>query len=149
MTSLAVLGIEDRPEGDQNTVYGELREQLLQRGDGKYETSLPWKAEHPTLPTDYNLMQGRFHSLLRKIEQTPAMLAEYHSIIKGQLDERIMEKATEKAVGKEHCVLREAAETTKLRIVYDASTKENSTSPSLNECLDIGPTLQRKSLMFF
>ena len=41
-------------------------------------------------------------------------------------------------------VVREAAESTKLRNVYDASARESEKSPSLNECLDAGPPLQNK-----
>lgn len=40
--------------------------------------------------------------------------------------------------------MREAAESTKLRIVYDASARESEKSPSLNECLEAGPPLQNK-----
>ena len=39
-------------------------------------------------------------------------------------------------------VIRENAESTKLRIVYDASARENSRSFSLNDCLETGPALQ-------
>ena len=38
-------------------------------------------------------------------------------------------------------VVREAAETTKVRIVYDASAKSSSKNVSLNECLETGPPL--------
>ena len=41
-------------------------------------------------------------------------------------------------------VIRENAETTKMRIVYDASARANDTAPSLNECLDTGPPLQNQ-----
>ena len=41
---------------------------------------------------------------------------------------------------------REQAESTNVRIVYDASAKANKDSPLLNECLEIGPPLQRKLL---
>ena len=41
-------------------------------------------------------------------------------------------------------VVREAAKSTKLRIVYDASARETEKSPSLNECLEAGPPLQNK-----
>ena len=41
-------------------------------------------------------------------------------------------------------VVREAAESTKLRIVYDASARETEKSPFLNECLEAGPPLQNK-----
>ena len=36
----------------------------------------------------------------------------------------------------------ESAETTKIRIIYDASAKPNKDSVSLNECLETGPPLQ-------
>ena len=39
-------------------------------------------------------------------------------------------------------VFREGAETTKLRVVYDMSAKPSRESPSLNKCLEKGPSLQ-------
>ena len=39
-------------------------------------------------------------------------------------------------------VIRENAESTKLRIVYGASARENSRSFSLNDCLETGAALQ-------
>ena len=39
-------------------------------------------------------------------------------------------------------VIRDSAESTKLRIVFDASAKANEKSPSLNDCLETGPALQ-------
>ena len=43
-------------------------------------------------------------------------------------------------------VVRAQAESTKVRIVYDASAKADKKSPSLNDCLIIGPPLQRRIL---
>ena len=40
--------------------------------------------------------------------------------------------------------MRENAETTKLRVVYDASARAHGGAPSLNECLHAGPPLQNK-----
>ena len=47
-------------------------------------------------------------------------------------------------------VVRENAETTKMRIVYDASARANSSAAPLNECLEVGPPLQNQllSVMF-
>ena len=39
-------------------------------------------------------------------------------------------------------VIREQAETTKMRIVYDCSSRTDTQTPSLNDCLETGPPLQ-------
>ena len=77
------------------------------------------------------------------------MLSECDAVIIEQLEQEVVEKAPEKAEGKEfylphHAVVREEAETTKLRIVYDASARAHSNAPSLNECLHDGPPPQNK-----
>ena len=41
-------------------------------------------------------------------------------------------------------MVRETAESTKIRIVYDASTRGNVETPSLNDCLETGPPLPNK-----
>ena len=41
-----------------------------------------------------------------------------------------------------HSIIREDAESTKLRIVYDCSAKESPDKPPLNDCLETGPSLQ-------
>ena len=152
LCSLDVLGLEDRPEGDQTTVLEEFKEQLTRREDGKYETALPWKASHPKLPTNLSVARPRFQSLLKRLEKQPALLETYHQIIEDQVEQAIVEIAPTKPEGKhEHYiphkpVVREQAESTKVRIVYDASAKVNEDSPSLNDCLEIGPPLQRKLL---
>ena len=61
----------------------------------------------------------------------------------------IVEKAPDTPINKEFYiphkyVVTEKAETTKLRIVYDASARATTNSPSLNECLNSGPSLQNK-----
>ena len=41
-------------------------------------------------------------------------------------------------------VIRENAETTKMRIVYVTFSRVNDTAPSLNDCLDVGHPLQNQ-----
>ena len=77
------------------------------------------------------------------------MLSEYDAVISEQLEQGVVEKAPEKVEGREFCLphralAREEAEMTKLRIVYDASSRAHSNAPSLNECLHAGPPLQNK-----
>lgn len=86
---------------------------------------------------------GRLTDLVQRLRIEPDVLSEYDAIIRYQLEQGILE-VTEPSVGKEFYlryrpVIRKTAESTKMRIVYDASSKENESSPSLNECLESGP----------
>ena len=47
-----MLGIEDRNDGDPESVYDDFKEQLIRRDDGTYETGLIWKVGHPSLPNN-------------------------------------------------------------------------------------------------
>ena len=81
--------------------------------------------------------------------QRSNLTVEYDGIIREQLQNNVVEIAPVEVVGKEFyiphkAVIRETAETTKMRIVYDASARATPESPSLNECLYPGPPLQNK-----
>ena len=136
---LDVLGLEDTPEHDQRTVYAEFREQLVRHPEGWYETSLPWKGNHPPLPNNKGVSLQRL--------QRMGVTGSYAQIIENQKSEGIVEVASDPPQGKEYYiphkpVIRMGAETTKLRIVYDASSRQNPQVPSLNNCLYAGPPLQ-------
>ena len=145
---LDVLGLEDSPTGDQGEVYKEFQEQLRRSPDGWYETTLPWKGNHPPLPNNKSGSLRRLDSLARKLEKS-GYLERYNEVIKDQLEKGIVERAEEIPKGREFYiphkpVVRESAESTKLRIVYDASARASENSPSLNECLNPGPPLQNQ-----
>ncbi|XP_068726452.1 uncharacterized protein [Montipora capricornis] len=72
---------------------------------------------------------------------------EYGQIIEQQKSEGIVEEANKSPQEKEFYiphkpVVRIGAESTKLRVVYDASARFNPQAPSLNDCLYAGPPLQ-------
>jgi len=48
---LDVLGLVNTPQPDQGEVYKESPEQLLHSDEGWYEAALPWKDNHPPLPS--------------------------------------------------------------------------------------------------
>ena len=87
---------------------------------------------------------------LSKKLQREGLTAQYDAIIQEQLTEGVIEKAPpvsqpEKEFYIPHkSVICESAETTKLRIVYDASARATPDAPSLNDCLYPGPALQNK-----
>lgn len=69
------------------------------------------------------------------------MLEQYHAVIQDQLASGVVELAESDVNGREFyiphkAVVREAAESTKLRIIYDASAKAHDKAPSLTDCLN-------------
>ena len=98
------------------------------------------------MPTNKSGSLKRLQQLLKKLERTNTY-DQYDAIIKEQREEGVVELAPAEPKGTEfyiphRAVIRENAETTKLRIVYDASARENPSQPSLNDCLHPGPPLQ-------
>ena len=100
------------------------------------------------LPMNERGSRPCLESLVTKLERE-SLTSEYEAIIQDQKRSGIVEPAERPAQGIEFYlphkpVVRETEETTKVRIVYDASAKETCDSPSLNDCLYPGPPLQNK-----
>jgi len=115
----------------------------------RYTVGLPWKVGHEDLPSNYSVCHQRLQGLLKKLKREPEVLAKYDEIIREQEQAGIVEKVADlesETPGKVHylahrAVVREHAETTKVRIVFDASCKEAKTGVSLNDCLHVGHSL--------
>ena len=113
----------------------------------RYSVGLPWKSGHKPLASNYNVSLHRLKGLVRKLEQNPKIYEQYNDIISQQAAEGVIEKVTDhEPVGKVHylphrAVVRENVETTKVRVVYDASSKDRKSGVSLNDCLHKGPSL--------
>ena len=145
--NLESLGIKSVEE----TVLDEFS-QTIRFKDGRYQVALPWKDPHPPLPDNYELSCKRLTGLLRRLKQHQEVLCEYDAIIRNQLQQGIVEEVNEPdnpVSGTihylpHHAVVRTDKETTKVRIVYDASAK--STGCSLNECLHVGPKFEQRIL---
>ena len=110
--------------------------------------SLPWKSFCPLLPDNREMSLCRLHGLLSQLRQDKDVFTEYDSIIKNQMKQGIVEAARpSEDMGHvhylpHHAVIRRDKETTKLRIIYDASAKTKR--PSLNNCLHFGPKFDQK-----
>ncbi|XP_074620271.1 uncharacterized protein LOC141879055 [Acropora palmata] len=115
--------------------------------EGRYSVMLPWKQGHGPLPSNINISLSRMKGQLKRLRKEPEVLDECDSIIKEQLNSGVIEKVAELEETEKvhylphHAVIRRDAETTKLRIVYDASSKEGKNGTSLNDCLHTGPSL--------
>ena len=138
---LETIGIRSTDE-----VHDELLDNVSFNGE-RYLVKLPWKVGHKPLPSNFQNSFCRLKGQLRKLKKEPHVLEAYDNIIKDQLEQNIIEKVAElEATEKEHylphhAVVRDHAETTKIRIVYDASSKEGKTGTFLNNCLHVGPPL--------
>ncbi|XP_028414200.1 uncharacterized protein LOC114537261 [Dendronephthya gigantea] len=138
----------DKHENDQEAVYQEFKEQLERDEAGWYQTSLQWKRNHPSLPTNETGGKKQLEHLVRKLKKNE-LYEDYNNIIQEQLQKDIVEPAPEIASGNEFyiphkAVVKKEAESTKLRVVYDASARENESAFSLNDCLHPGPALQNQ-----
>ena len=141
------LGIIDREE----QVYEQFTD-YIHLTQGRYEVSLPWKDPLVVLPSNYELCHRRLLSLLKKLQKDKETFQAYNAVIEEQLQKGIIEivEHPEEAEGDRihylphHAVIRKDKETTKLRIVYDASARNHG--PSLNDCLHAGPKLQQRIL---
>eukprot|EP00112_Aurelia_sp_Birch-Aquarium-sp1_P015756 Seg3517.2 transcript_id=Seg3517.2/GoldUCD/mRNA.D3Y31 product="hypothetical protein" protein_id=Seg3517.2/GoldUCD/D3Y31 len=116
--------------------------------DGRYSVKFPWRKGQYYLPNNKQLCETRLKSLLKKLREDQQTFDTYDEVIKSQLEEGIVQLVPEQPDGQRisylphHGVIRKEAETTKLRIVYDASAKQRKYDKSLNDCLHIGPPLQ-------
>ncbi|XP_065062455.1 uncharacterized protein LOC135689235, partial [Rhopilema esculentum] len=138
---LETLGIKR-----QDKVHAEFLDNIEFKGD-RYSVCLPWKMGHKPLSTNYTLSLNRLKGQLKKLKEKPAIMETYDGIIKQQERDRIIEEVTSLELSEKlsylphHAVVRNDAETTNVRIVYDASAKDRKSGTSLNECLHVGPPL--------
>ena len=143
MCSQELLGLKDL-ENVHYSFHKDSIDQLQWLEDGTYCTRLPWKPDHSSLPSNKELTVGRLRSVTRKLERMQR-LEEYHTVMEQQLEKGIMEVVPEIPIGEaihyipHQPVIRDQAESTKMRIVYDYSAKVNSQVPSLNDCLKLDP----------
>ena len=140
---LESLGIE---EVANDPVYDRFASTLQVKNE-RYEVSLPWREYHDDLPDNYSLSRRRLHGLLKRLQQNPEVLREYDSIICEQLERGIVEEVKDPEVTHylpHHAMIRQDKETTKVRVVYDASAR--SSGPSLNDCLHTGPKFNQRIL---
>ena len=117
--------------------------------EGRYQVRLPFKEDHELLPDNFVLCKSRLASLMKRLNLKTEISRHYNDVIQEQLKQGIIEpveQGVNNGVGKVHYiphheVIRVDKETTKLRVVYDASARAGRNSPSLNDCLYAGPPL--------
>ena len=116
--------------------------------DGRYHVALPWKPERAELHDNYRVAKKRFEGLKKRLKKDVTFYSRYNEVVEDYLQQNIAEDVPKDNASADnvqyylphHAVVREDKVTTKLRVVFDASSHEDG-SLSLNDCLLTGPNL--------
>jgi hypothetical protein len=150
---LEILGITDSSKssvGLQGVEFVQNFTNSLVRGsDGKYTAKFVWDENKHCLLSDVQIAHKRLESLVTKLLKVPGLLEQYDTLIQDYVKAGYaMEVAVEdKDRGKpihylpHSVVIRQEKSTSKLRVVYDASSPHGSRGTSLNDCLKTCPNL--------
>ena len=120
----------------------------------RYQVRLPWKDNTMSLPPNLRICKKRLRSLLNRLNKDGRdCIVKYDEAIREQREKGFIEKVddTRRGQGILHYiphlpVFKEDSATTKMRIVYDASARGTNKTPSMNDCLQIGPCLLKALL---
>lgn len=140
-SGLQTLGILE-----DNEVHEGLKNAIIFNGE-RYVVSLPWKEGIGPLPRNQENSMKRLKGQMERLKENPDILKTYDAIIREQEENGIIERVAELDAADRvhylphHAVIRKNAKTTKVRIEYDACSKEGKHGVSLNDCLHVGPAL--------
>ena len=106
--------------------HPDFTESLHQTIEGYYETRIIRKKDTAKLPNNRDLAIKRLNSTTTQLEKFKK-LEQYNDIMMEQINEGILEMETKKPTGEiihyipHQAVIKENAESTKMRVVYDCS----------------------------
>lgn len=114
--------------------------------DRRYEVNLPWKPGCFPDNSNYQLCVNRLYQLRSKLQSNKELEGQYDNIFQEQIESGIIERVPVDETDNEnshflphHGVVRHDKETTRLRIVFDGSSKSTKAQHSINDCLEKGP----------
>ncbi|XP_047993200.1 uncharacterized protein LOC125231707 isoform X2 [Leguminivora glycinivorella] len=117
---------------------------MLHYTKSKRQKALSWITYPPDLPNNFGIAFGRLSSLLKRMDQETLM--SYDDTFKQQLAKGIIEVVPTSGTSTGNAIhylpfhgVRHRGKP--MRIVYDASSKSNKNTKSLNECLYRGPLM--------
>ncbi|GFW74357.1 uncharacterized protein TNCV_2412561 [Trichonephila clavipes] len=143
------LGIEaNATENISDDVTLKEFESGISFSDNRYSVRLPWKpGMKEQLQDNRTVALKRFRGLQSKFLNDPFLFNEYRAVLEEHKSEYIFESVTNELKEDKTifylphtAVIREDKTTSKLRIVFDASSHAKG-QLSLNDCLHIGPNL--------
>uniref|UniRef100_A0A8D9B6W8 Integrase catalytic domain-containing protein n=1 Tax=Cacopsylla melanoneura TaxID=428564 RepID=A0A8D9B6W8_9HEMI len=143
---LETLGIKENPCESEDDLALRNFERDLKCVNNRYYVSFPWRdVSKCDVQTNYGLALGRLGSLLKR-HKDDGLLDICDKTFQEQVNLGVIERveSDSQKVGNYlpfHAIRKETSETTKVRLVMDASAKQVRSKPSLNELLYRGPVL--------
>jgi hypothetical protein len=120
----------------------------IQQSDGRFVVRLPVKTEPSQLGTSRRMAENRLLSLERRLDRDPELKTQYHNFMQdyetaGHMEPVHSQQGTDVVYYlPHHPVFKESSTTTKTRVVFDGGA-QTSTGLSLNDILQVGPTIQQ------
>ncbi|XP_064469553.1 uncharacterized protein LOC135384272 [Ornithodoros turicata] len=143
LESLGITGDASSKTDHDKAVLEEF-ERNIRMTAGRYEVALPWKAHMSALENNYEIAKDRLWSLVRRLDRD-GFRAQYGEAIRSYINKGHAEKVTKddnsfntRYYMPRRAVIRNTSETTKVRIVFDASSHSKGMT-SLNDHLEKGP----------
>lgn len=114
--------------------------------DGRFVVALPLRDDPSSLGDSYGMAKKRFLNLEARFRKQPETKKAYKDFIHeyedlGHLSQGPSQKPNVSFFLPHHPVIRESSESTRLRVVYDASARSTS-GLSINDLQLVGPTIQ-------
>ena len=122
-------------------------QQSIQYEGSMYRVGVPWRSNEPELPNNYKMALRRLENTEKKLARSPEIETAYNDIINQYIEKGYIRKVGDQEKTKTKWllphfpVIRPEKETTKTRIVFDASAKYDGVS--LNDVIYQGPKLQQ------
>ncbi|KAI5738230.1 hypothetical protein M8J77_004376 [Diaphorina citri] len=144
---LQTLGIKDPHDVSNDDLALQQFDSTVQFENNRYAVTFPWKNSDRIVQSNYGLALGQLKSVIKR-HANDGILEACKQTFDDQLAKGILEivedeKGDNKLVHyfPYHAVLRESSSTTKIRLVMNASARQNKSKPSLNDLLYRGPVL--------
>ena len=138
------LGILPNEAGETEFLESYI-ESITRQKDGRYVVKYPFRSEKTDFDDCYAIAKKRLLGLLGSPKFTPEQRAQYHAIFQEYLELGFIKQANPKYTGRQaylphRPVIREDAQTTKIRPVFDGSVHFKHRR-SFNANLEVGPNL--------
>ncbi|UYV63695.1 hypothetical protein LAZ67_2005337 [Cordylochernes scorpioides] len=141
---LESIHLEEIPTKEEKDCESHYLKNVVRDESGRYIVRLPFKESAEKLGQSKSIAIRRFLNLEKGLEQTESIYVQYKQFMNeyirlGHMKASCSLQTEPKYYIPHHCILK--AQPTKLRVVFDASTK-TTTQISLNDLLHVGPKLQ-------